>query len=913
MTAKYRPDPDNDGKPRLSPNELEAAFGQASATDIPADAPQRQQASQRMLSELIDHCPLGIYLVDSSFTILMMNRRSEEGAFVKLRPALGRRLEEAMYILWPREVAHGIIKAFRKTLETGEPSHSRDFAPLRPDKGQAEVHEWELHPVTLPDGDSGVICYDFDTTALRTAEQALRDSEARLHEELRAKSRLEELSARLVRQGELKPLLQEILAAAADLTGTDKGNIQIYNPQTRMLRIVVHQGLGQRLVEHFAEDGWGASCSKAASQFDRVVVEDTQKLEHLRGTVELEIVLEDDIRSIQCTPLVSRDGRLLGMLNNHYRVPGRPDDEKLRYIDLLARQAADLIERHQGREQMEADLAAMTRLQKIGNLCAAQDADQEACIAAILDAAIELTGAARGKLQLLDEPSHALRIVAQRGFERPYLEFLESVDQTHTAACAAALRAGQRVVVADVTKSELFVGTPALKALLEAQVRAVQSSPLISSTAQVLGMISTHFPQPHTPSDRELRLMDLLARQAADFLERCKSKRAVTAARQAAEAANLAKDRFLATLSHELRTPLTPILATLSAWEKDQNAFPQSMREDLAMLRRNLELEARLIDDLLDLTRIAKGKIALDFEIVKIRPLVDSVLRMFTTEISHGKLELVVRHEADQGFVRADSGRIQQAVWNLVKNAVKFTPPGGRIEVVTRRDAAGREQIIVSDTGIGIPADFLDRLFTPFAQACDGSKNRHGGLGLGLAIVKALVEAHDGTIEVQSPGANLGTTFTITLPSVEASLLPAGTCSASASDAPRLAEAPQVKHFRVLLIEDHADTALVLARILRHDGHDVTTARSVSDAMSTLRSKSFDVLLSDIGLPDGSGIDLIRQVRQQYGLTTPAIAITGYGMEDDVAQTLQAGFNEHLTKPINLARLEEVLHRVCGN
>lgn len=191
-----------------------------------------------------------------------------------------------------------------------------------------------------------------DITDRKRTEQTLHETQARLVADLRAQSRLQELSARLVPHGDLVPMLQAILGAAADLTGTDKGNIQIYDAGTGMLRILVHQGLGRRLVEHFAEDGWAAACGDAARRIERVIVEDVTRLEPFRGTVELEIVLEDGIRSIQSTPLVSRDGRLLGVLNNHYRAPGGPDDASLRHIDLLARQAADLIERHQAEEAL---------------------------------------------------------------------------------------------------------------------------------------------------------------------------------------------------------------------------------------------------------------------------------------------------------------------------------------------------------------------------------------------------------------------------------------------------------------------------------------------------------------------------------------------------------------------------------
>lgn len=392
-------------------------------------------------------------------------------------------------------------------------------------------------------------------------------------------------------------------------------------------------------------------------------------------------------------------------------------------------------------------------------------------------------------------------------------------------------------------------------------------------------------------------------------------------AKEAAEAANIAKDNFLATLSHELRTPLTPVLATLGAWEHAAD-FPAALREDVEMIRRNVDLEARLIDDLLDLTRIVKGKIALNFEVLNVHTLLGSVVRMYRSEVQGKRLDLSMRLEAEAHFVRADPGRLQQAFWNLLKNATKFTAEGGRIVVTTRNDARGRVQIVVQDNGIGISSEALARLFNPFEQGSDEVVKRYGGLGLGLAITRTLLEAQAGGIAAESEGPGRGATFIITLPAVEkpAETKPAETKSAGsavgsfgvAPGQPAETAGEAAKCFRLLLVEDHADTARVLARLLRGNGHQVTVAGSVQQALGTAINEPFDLLVSDIGLPDGTGIDLIRQLRQQHGSGLRAVALTGFGMEDDVARCREAGFHDHLTKPVNLQKLEAAIQHVCA-
>jgi PAS domain S-box-containing protein len=388
-----------------------------------------------------------------------------------------------------------------------------------------------------------------------------------------------------------------------------------------------------------------------------------------------------------------------------------------------------------------------------------------------------------------------------------------------------------------------------------------------------------------------------------DMTERKRAQSELIAAKEAAESANIAKDNFLATLSHELRTPLTPVLATLNIWEADTD-LPETLVRDVEVMRRNIELEARLIDDLLDLTRIAKGKLPLNLETADVHALLTAVTTMYQSDIRAKRLKLELKLDAPQQFVRGDPARLQQVFWNILKNATKFTPEGGKIEISSHNDSEGRVQLLFRDTGIGMTEEMVARLFHPFEQGSAEMIRQYGGLGLGMAISRALLDAQKGEINAQSEGPGKGSTFTVSLGCVPA---PDQQASSPARQRPNR---DGQRILKILLVEDHADTARVMSRLLRGMGHEVRVADSVAGAMESAR-QPFDMLLSDIGLPDGTGLELIQQIRQQYGDKFPAVALTGYGMEDDIAKCKAAGFNDHLTKPMSVQKLELVIQRVA--
>lgn len=371
-------------------------------------------------------------------------------------------------------------------------------------------------------------------------------------------------------------------------------------------------------------------------------------------------------------------------------------------------------------------------------------------------------------------------------------------------------------------------------------------------------------------------------------------------AKNEAEEANRAKDRFLAMLSHELRTPLTPVLMTVASLRRDPT-LSDDVRHDLEVLHRNVELEALLIDDLLDLTRIAHGKLELHNDAVDLHGILEHALNICAGDLIGKKIQVVRHFDAREHHCWADPARLQQVFWNLVKNAAKFTPEGGRIEISTGNNPAHQIVIEIWDNGIGIDPNLIPRIFDAFEQGGGTVTSKYGGLGLGLAICKRVIDLHHGRIEAQSEGKGRGAKFTVTLEAMETSLL----------EGPVLfleSEAPRIKNVQILFVEDHEDTARVLGRILRNAGFDVSHAGTMADARALAAGRRFDLLISDLGLPDGSGLDLMKALREAQGMK--GIALSGFGTDDDIAASVAAGFSAHLTKPVDWERLRAEIEKL---
>jgi len=383
------------------------------------------------------------------------------------------------------------------------------------------------------------------------------------------------------------------------------------------------------------------------------------------------------------------------------------------------------------------------------------------------------------------------------------------------------------------------------------------------------------------------------------------------AARAEAEAASKAKDHFLARVSHELRTPLNPVLATVTALLEDPVMAP-SLRSALEMIQRNVLLESRLVDDLLDFARIGRGKLTLQTETVDAHELINHVARICQDDIRAAGLQLDIYLAAFRHHLDADPVRIQQVLWNLVKNAIKFTPAGGTITVrSSNKDGAengngqgtgsGRLIIEVSDTGIGIETARLARIFEVFDRDDESVLTGGRGLGLGLSISRSIVEQHFGKLIAASAGPGRGATFTVDLPALAAPVpLPAATPSVHPNVPRRL--------LTILLVDDNEDTLKYLSRLLGLRGYRVLPASSCATAMQIGAEMSYDLLISDIDLADGSGIELIWSLRSRRDV--PAIALSGFGSSDDIELSRSAGFGLHLTKPVDFRLLVEAIQQL---
>jgi PAS domain S-box-containing protein len=369
---------------------------------------------------------------------------------------------------------------------------------------------------------------------------------------------------------------------------------------------------------------------------------------------------------------------------------------------------------------------------------------------------------------------------------------------------------------------------------------------------------------------------------------------------ETAEAATRAKDGFLAALSHELRTPLNPALLLATSLADDAELPPRA-RSDIDVIAKSIALQTQLIDDMLDVTRITTGKLRLDLQPIDAHEVLRQVYEILRADMQARQIELNFDLAASNNRVKADAVRLQHIFWNLLKNAGKFTSPGGAVNVRTRNpaDNEGVLEVEIADTGIGIEPAMLEKVFDAFSQEEHHGTHRFGGLGLGLAITRSLVEAQNGMIRAESAGRNRGTTFQIQLPLAVPELSEAVE-TATVNPA---ASVPTVR--RILLVEDHEQTRLTLIHLLERRGHKVAGVTTALAARKIAAARDCDLVISDLGLPDGDGHTLMTDLRDNYGL--PGIALSGYGTEEDLERSRKSGFFTHLTKPVDIRVLEAAI------
>lgn len=587
----------------------------------------------------------------------------------------------------------------------------------------------------------------------------------------------------------------------------------------------------------------------------------------------------------------------------------------------------DISARKLAEETLREQAEALQTLNEVGKLISAE-LDLHKTVQAVTDAATEITGARFGSFfyNVLTEEGASYMLYTLAGVPRE--AFAHFPMPRATDLFGPTFRGEGVVRIGEVKKDPRYGKNSPYYGMPEGHlpVTSYLAVPVVSRSGEVLGGLFFGHPAPDIFTDRDEIVVAGLASQAAvamdnarlyETAKRARAEAEKTAAekerlyRQAEESSRL-KEEFLATISHELRTPLSAILGWARMLRMGQLSEENEIKA-LDTIERNARAQAQLVDDLLDVSRIITGKLRMDVQPADPNSFIDAAVEAVrpAAEAKGVRVQKVI----DTGAISipGDPARLQQVVWNLLSNAIKFTPRGGRVQIRSERVNSHLE-IVVSDTGQGISPDFLPHVFDRFRQADQKTSRQHGGMGLGLAIVRHLVEMHGGTVRAMSDGEGHGSTFTVALPispiyRVDSS---GGRVHPAARDLlPPLEDdcADSLKGLRILVVDDEADTRELLKQGLEYCGANVTVMGSAAEALDTLMARVPDVLISDIGMPGIDGYDLIRQVRDlppNRGGKVPAIALTAYTRTEDRLQSLRAGYDMHVPKPVELAELVAV-------
>jgi signal transduction histidine kinase/ActR/RegA family two-component response regulator len=486
-------------------------------------------------------------------------------------------------------------------------------------------------------------------------------------------------------------------------------------------------------------------------------------------------------------------------------------------------------------------------------------------------------------------------------------------NPTAPRSVPAVIRSREPVLVSHATDSDLMAGAQNAEQLSIFQQLGPTSwmiVPLIGRD-RVLGAITLAITESTQNYDHtDLHLAKMVASQIAVAIQNARLYREVEAARSAAEAANRAKDEFLSTLSHELRTPLNAVSGWATLLERGHMNVEQSLRA-LQIIRKNVDAQVRLVDDLLDVANVVKGRMRLAVQSVDLQDLIEGALEVVAPAAEAKGIRIQSVLESPGAPVSGDPDRLQQVVWNLLSNAVKFTPRGGRIQIKLER-VRSHVEITVSDTGQGIHADILPYIFDRLRQGDSSSTRAHGGLGIGLALVRHLVELHAGSVFAESAGDGRGATFVVKLPLMVAE---ARAAPIAQRESP-LSASPSIAGLRILVIDDDPAAIELVHEVLVQAGCDVRGSRTADEeVLRTLAEWRPDVLVSDIEMPGQDGYTLIRKVRGLHpdkGGKTPAIALTAFSRPEDRIRSLQAGFNIHVSKPVDPGELQAIIASLAG-
>lgn len=545
-------------------------------------------------------------------------------------------------------------------------------------------------------------------------------------------------------------------------------------------------------------------------------------------------------------------------------------------------------------------------LQEISSSIIQNQDDTQNLYEVILDAAIGLTQASKGNFKLVEEEEGYLKLVAQQGFSERYISYFNHYNK-NKGTCGLAYKTKRRAIAEDVTESPAFTGTPDLQVILDEGIKSIQSTPLISRTGRMVGVLSTHYATKHSFDEWELRMLDLLARQAADVIERILFKKAlIKSNKQSIELikelrkADENKNKFINILSHEIRNPLASIMMSLSLLEMTEPGG-ESARAAQQIAKRQAKQLADLVDDLMDVSRITTNKIRLKKTKVNLNNLIVEIVEENRALFIEKELLLETELPQELIIIDADPVRIKQVIQNLLQNSAKFTKKDQKTKITLLKNDCMKEVIIsVQDNGIGIKPELLPELFQPFIQVNESLDRTQGGLGLGLSIVKGMVELHGGSVTAYSDGLGKGAQFTIRLPS-----------GLNELNQPEVNGQPfkkEIRSLKILVIDDIPDVAEIICALLSHLGHFVVKAFNGIEGIEKALEFHPDIIFCDIGLPDLTGYEVAEYMRNDDQLKSIfLIALSGYAQQEDIERSKKSGFNLHLAKPVDAVALEKVL------
>jgi PAS domain S-box-containing protein len=797
---------------------------------------------------LLNQAPLGVYLVDADFRIREVNPVALPVFGDIPGGVIGRDFDEVIHILWNKDFADELVRIFQHTLATGEPYVSAERGEQRLDRGVTEYYEWRLDRLVLPDGRFGLVCYFRDISERKIAAAA-------------------------------KAYLAAIVDSAEDaiISKDLNGVIQSANASAeRIFGYTADELVGRPVRLLIPPD--------RQSEEDDILrrLRKGERVEHFETVRMTKDGRQLDV-ALTISPVHDESGTVIGA------------SKIVRDITMLKEAEAD-------RLRLLRDSAAITETLNAVGAVVASDLDRAKVVQAVTDAATELTTAEFGAFFYNMENEHGESYTLYTISGVPRDAFSKFPMPRNTEVFEPTFKGTAVVRSPDITKDSRYGHNAPHHGMPDGHlpVRSYLAVPVKGRSGDVIGGLFFGHSTVDRFSEQHERLAVGVASWASVALENARLYTSV-------QEASRIKDDFLASLSHELRTPLNAILGYARMLRTGMVA-PDKREKAIETIERNATSLTQIVEDVLDISRIVAGKIRLNVQPIEFPDLVRNAVDAVTPAAEGKGVRIETVLDPQAAPVSGDPERLQQVLWNLLSNAVKFTNRGGRVQVRLERVNSHLE-VVVSDTGIGIPAEFLPHVFERFRQADAGIARERGGLGLGLSIARQLIEMHGGTIDVSSGGVDQGSTFRLKVPLMivhpireEAPRVH----PASGPSVSRVASLQDLRGVHVLAVDDEPDALALMSEVLEAQGARVSTATSAQEAWQHLNDDLPDVIVADLGMPQVDGFQFIDRVRRHHNdrvRDIPAAALTAYARSEDRVKALRAGFQIHLAKPIDPAEL----------